>query len=212
MLKLNCTSCGAEVEFRSRASVFAVCAFCKSTLVRQDMNLEVLGKMSDLQYDLTPIQLGTSGKYEGKGFDVIGRLKVSYTDGFWNEWYVIFSDGTTGWLAEAQGFLAICFTREDLQIPQAGSIQPGTAVDLDPNGGTGIFLVEDMRKVNCIFSEGELPVNAVKGRESLSVDLATANGDMATIEYAKGEDRLFIGKYLDFDQFEFRDLRRIDGW
>ncbi len=212
MLTLNCTSCGAEVVFRSKASVFAVCSFCKSTLVRQDMNLSLIGKMSDLQYDLTPVQLGTTGKYGGKRFDVIGRLKVSYSDGFWNEWYVIFDDGSTGWLAEAQGFWAMCFSREDLSIPSADSVQPGAHVDLDPNGKNGVFYVEDMRQVNCVYSEGELPVNAVQGRESLSVDLASADGDMATIEYAKGEDRLYLGKYLDFDEFEFRDLRRIDGW
>lgn len=212
MLTLNCTSCGAEVVFRSRSSVFAVCSFCKSTLVRKDMNLELLGKMADLQYDLTPIQLGTSGKHDGKSFDVIGRLKVSYSDGFWNEWYVLFNDGKTGWLAEAQGFLALCFTRENLEIPSARTMKPGLVVDLDPRGQTGSFQVEDIREVKCIYSEGELPVNAVQGRESLSVDLANSDGDFASIEYAKGEDRVFVGKYIDFDDFKFRDLRRIDGW
>lgn len=212
MLKLNCTSCGAEVVFRSKASVFAVCSFCKSTLVRQDMNLELLGKMADLQYDLTPLQLGCTGKYNGKKFEIIGRLKVGYSDGFWNEWYVIFNDGKTGLLAEAQGFLAVCFTREDLEIPPASNLQPGVAIDLDPRAKVGVFQVEDMRQVSCMYSEGELPINAVRGRESLSVDLATVDADMATIEYAKDENRLFIGRYQDFDQFEFRDLRRIDGW
>lgn len=208
MIKLNCTSCGAEVQFRSKASVFAVCSFCKSTLVRQDMNLELLGKMADLQFDMSPIQLGTSGKYEGKSFDVIGRLKVDYPDGFWNEWYTIFNDGQTGWLAEAQGFLAICFSRNDIKIPEVLNLHAGVEVPFDDK----LFRVEEKRKVTCSYSEGELPVNAVRGRESVSVDFATEHGDMATIEYAKDETRAFIGRYLDFDKFEFSSLRRIDGW
>lgn len=209
MVKLNCTSCGAEVPFRSKASVFAVCSFCKSTLVRQDMNLELLGKMADLQYEVTPFQVGTSGTYNHNAFTIIGRLKVSYRNGFWNEWYVIFNDGDTGWLAEAQGFLAMCFPRQDVPIPDSSTLQIGDPCDLK---GVGRFFVDDGRDVICVYSEGELPMNAMKGRESYSVDLSGDDGEFATIEYAKGEDRLFIGRYADFDDFQFKDLRRIDGW
>jgi hypothetical protein len=75
----------------------------------------------------------------------------------------------------------------------------------------GHFQVEDIRKVHCIFSEGELPVNAAQGRRSNSVDLVGANQKMATIEYADTV-RAFVGTYQDFDEFKFDNLRRIDGW
>ena len=150
MVKLNCTSCGAEVPFRSKASVFAVCSFCKSTLVRQDMNLELLGKMADLQYEVTPFQVGTSGIYNHNAFTLIGRLKVSYSNGFWNEWYVIFNDGDTGWLAEAQGFLAMWFSREqDVPIPaKSSSLQIGDPCDL--KGVQAGFLLKMVRDVVCV--------------------------------------------------------------
>src|SRR5688572_486092 len=103
MLVLNCPSCGAEIAFRSRASVFAVCSFCKSTVVRHDMDLSTIGKMADLQFDMTPLQVGTTGYYDGRKFELIGRLKVGYEDGFWNEWYTLFDNEEPWWLAEAQG-------------------------------------------------------------------------------------------------------------
>jgi hypothetical protein len=74
MLKLPCPACGAELAFASRTSVFAVCAYCRSTVVRRDVNLETLGKMAELAPDLSPLQLGVRGKFEGKGYKVSGGL------------------------------------------------------------------------------------------------------------------------------------------
>ncbi|MBX9724698.1 MAG: DUF4178 domain-containing protein, partial [Candidatus Obscuribacterales bacterium] len=170
MITLSCPSCGAELKFLSKASVFAVCSFCKSTVVRHDMNLELLGKMGELQDELTPLQIGTSGFYMGVNFDIIGRLRVGYEDGFWNEWYCMFSDGRLGWLAQAQGFYAMCFSvgeenqaapnpsgRFSGEIPDANKrgvpareeINLGGRVALPPYGQ---FMVDDMHNVECKYS------------------------------------------------------------
>ncbi len=209
MLSLSCPSCGANVDFRSKASVFAVCTYCKATLVRQDMNLTTIGKMADLQNDLTPLQVGCTGYYDGKKFELIGRLKVGYSEGFWNEWYVLFADEDVGWLAEAQGFYAMCFPVRSSDVPARETLGPGSYVDFRSEGS---FEVEDIRTVDCLFSEGELPVNAVQGRQAISVDLTGPRNHMATIEYADTEVRVFSGKYEDFDTFRFVNLRHIDGW
>lgn len=211
MIKLSCPSCGAEVTFQSKASVFAVCSYCKSTMVRQDMNLELLGKMSDLQDDLTPLQLGTQGQHDGRLFEIIGRLKIAYSDGYWNEWYTLFGGDETGWLAEVQGFYAVCFpfTAPGIYLPPRKRAKPGVTVELEP---AGTFEIVDARDVICVFSEGELPLNAAQGRESFSVDLTGPNDQMGTIEYAESMERTYIGTYQDFDTFKFRNLRAIDGW
>lgn len=210
MIVLNCSSCGAEVQFRSKSSIFAVCSFCQSTLLRRDMDLELLGKMSFALDDLTPIQVGTRGVYDGEPFEILGRMKVGYSDGFWNEWYALFAGEKEGWLAEAQGFYGMCFPRTDVQVPlRAEKLEVGRYVDF---GKSGIFEVEDIREVECLLSEGELPMNAAQGRTSTSVDLVTKDAKMATIEYSRTETRVFVGAYRDFDEFEFTNLRKIDGW
>ncbi len=50
--------------------------------------------MSEVIEDHTRIQITTSGQYEGRNFAVVGRIQLRYEDGFWNEWYVLFDDGT----------------------------------------------------------------------------------------------------------------------
>ncbi len=209
MLELGCPACGAPVPFKSRASVFAVCPFCKTSAVRHDMDLEAVGKISELQYELTPFQVGTTGMYDGKKFEIIGRLKVAYEDGFWNEWYALFGGEETGWLAEAQGFLAMCFELNNVSnIPSVDNVMPGNLIDIPPNG---YMTVEDMRRVHCIYSEGELPMAAAQGRRSMSVDLVGDDLKMGTIEYGENV-RVYAGLYQDFDDFTFQNLRRIDGW
>lgn len=209
MLKLNCPSCGAEIVFRSKASVFAVCSYCRGSLVRQDSELKDLGKMSELQDDMTPMQIGTTGEFKGNRFEIIGRVKVGYEDGFWNEWYAMFGNDEPWWLAEAQGFYAICSECKQPSVPERNEITPGTIISLPPQGE---FEVVDMKEVRCLYSEGELPLYAKKGRKSLSVDLSGDGDKIATLEYSGDAPRAFCGEYQDFDDYKFRNLRKIDGW
>ena len=51
MKTAHCPSCGAPVVFKSVASVYAVCEFCRSTLLRDGESLKNLGRMADLMDD-----------------------------------------------------------------------------------------------------------------------------------------------------------------
>jgi hypothetical protein len=48
-------------SFKSAASIFAVCEYCQSTLVRHDQALEDIGKMAALVEDRSPLQTGRRG-------------------------------------------------------------------------------------------------------------------------------------------------------
>lgn len=209
-MKLACPACGAEVDFKSRSAVFAVCSYCQSTLVRHDLDLEAIGKMAELPPDMSPLQLGTCGTYDGKRFELRGRLKVAWEDGVWNEWYALFSDGREGWLAEAMGFLMMSFPAPlPPNLPDAKAIRVGYELELKPKAR---FSVDDIKRATCIGSEGELPFAAPQGRESLSVDLSGELDTFANLEYAEDGTRLYMGRYVDFLDFKFTNLRSLDGW
>ena len=73
-LKATCPSCGAPVVFQSASSVFAICGYCQSTLVREDQHLEDIGKMAAVVEDRSPWQLGAEGVWQGRHFALIGRI------------------------------------------------------------------------------------------------------------------------------------------
>src|SRR5437660_2800065 len=99
----TCPNCGARVEFRWSSAVQTVCPFCRSILVRQDVDLKKVGTVADLPPSSSPIQLGTAGRYRQKGFEVVGRIVYEWDQGGWNEWHVVFKPSRSWSLSRAPG-------------------------------------------------------------------------------------------------------------
>ena len=98
----SCPNCGAPVQFTWSSSVQTVCDYCKSIIVRTDVDLRKVGAVADLPIDASPIQLLTEGRFDDRHFVVTGRILYEYDQGGWNEWHLMFNDGKSGWLSDAQ--------------------------------------------------------------------------------------------------------------
>src|SRR3984957_19870591 len=123
----NCPSCGAPVTFRWSSAAQVVCPFCHSILLRTDLDLKKVGVVADLPPDPSPIQLLTEGVYKGKKFEVIGRIIYEYEQGGWNEWHIVFSDATSGWLSDAQLQYAVSFlVPQSIPLPPEGQVKRGS--------------------------------------------------------------------------------------
>lgn len=160
--------------------------------------------------DNSPIQLGTHGTWEGKAFEVVGRLKVRYDRGLWNEWYLYFSNDSTGWLAEAQGFWMISFDApENVAIPRKDLLNLGGSARL----GDTEYVVIDLKDVTYAGVEGELPFSVEPDYRSLVVDLGAPKGRFATLDFPKtGIPHAYLGQYVHFDELNLRNLRELEGW
>lgn len=208
-MKASCPSCGADVPFQSRFAFMAVCKYCQSTIVRHDQNLENLGKMSDMPPDMSPLQIGTTGTFEKEDFTIVGRQRIGYSNGSWNEWYILFQNGTDGWLADAQGFYMVSFENRDFKdFPALSYFKPGATLTV----GKSEFTVDDIRQVTCKGSQGELPFKCLIGRKSTSIDLVSEKKEFCNIDYTNEEKHLFLGKYVELEELNFKNLREIEGW
>lgn len=179
-------------------------------VVRHDLDIDLLGKMAQLPQDISPLQIQTRGQFGNIGFELVGRLKMQWDGGFWNEWYAVFDDGREGWLAEAQGFYMISFQDIDASIPASKSVSVGQTFSLGALRKQ--FQVDDIKDTTCAGAEGELPFTSPKGRKSLNIDLSDSENGFACIEYADDHKRLYIGRYVDVNELAFTSLREIDGW
>lgn len=205
----NCPSCGAELVFQSGISVFAVCSYCQSMVVRRDVDLENLGKMAQLPPDMSPLQVGTTGRYEKRGFVLAGRLKLQWESGVWTEWNALFDDGSQGWLADAQGFLMMSFEASLAAVPELSEVRVGTPIATK----SGTMTVKDIKQATCVGSQGELPFPAPHGRKSTTADLEGDNSDLfGTLDYGPEGVKLYTGRYVDFEELQLQNLREIDGW
>jgi hypothetical protein len=207
---LDCPQCGAPVTFRSSIAVFAVCEHCRSMVVLRGPDAELMGVMAALPPDLSPFQIGTKGEWKGRGFEIVGRLRVEWEEGSWNEWCILYDAKTTGWLAEAQGLLMISFaTPLSEQLPAEISFYaPNLRLQL--NGAP--WTVTDAKTVKYRAAEGELPFTAPPNESRVSIDLIDAKGGFASIEIDDKALELFTGEYAQFTALNLTNLRKVPGW
>lgn len=207
----NCPSCGAAITFQSVASILTVCAYCKSTLIRHDLELENLGRMAELLPDPSPIQLGTEGVYRKARFTVVGRIQLRYSQGLWNEWYLLFNNQRGGWLGETLGNYAVTFLIQPPEpLPPFSELRAGQNVTLKGRA----FQVTNIETARCIASEGELPIRVGPGYDAPVVDLQAGSNVFATLDYSENPPLVFVGEQVRFDDLKLTRLREVKpvGW
>ncbi len=179
-----CPNCGAPVEFRSAASPFAVCGFCRSTVVRAGDQLRKIGESAELFDDHTPLQLGVSGSYQGAPFTLVGRLQYRYGEGTWNEWHALFMSGPdaqkSGWLSEDNGRYVIAFDAPlTTPLPPPEQLKPGAPLTVNGQSWT----VGSVVAAKLIAAEGELPKRPNLERGFVVADLRSSRGEVGTVDY-----------------------------
>jgi len=204
MQTVSCPSCGAEVKFRSAASVMAVCEYCHSTLLKDAESVKDIGKMAQVLEDYSPIQINTSGEYQGKHFTVVGRIQLRYDDGFWNEWYVMFDDGNGAWLSDASGQYVFTIVQgSPSSVPPFEQLKPGTGLTMK---GTR-FVASDVRTARCVAGQGELPFKVGAGWEAKVADFRSGK-DFLTLDYSDGPaPQLYSGQSVDLAAMRCQLLR-----
>jgi Domain of unknown function (DUF4178) len=205
----NCPSCGAPVKFLWSSAVQTTCEFCHSILVRTDVDLKKVGEVGDLRADASPIQIGTEGTYQNKSFVVVGRIIYEYEQGGWNEWHLVFSDGTSGWLADAQLEYDLSWnSKPPTPLPGPDEIHQGQTFQWNSQS----FQVTSRTRAHYKGVQGELPFEYWDKSDVLFADLRTTSADFGTIDYSDKTPLLFLGRAVDFDDLHLKNLREFEGW
>ena len=208
MQKVSCPNCGGEVTFRSAASVMAVCEYCQSTLLKDADSVRNIGKVAEALEDYSPIQINTSGAYQGKAFTVVGRIQLRYDAGYWNEWSILFDDGRSGWLSDASGQYVVTIPQEAARsaVPRFEDLRPGFRYDFDGN----TFYASDIRTARCIAWDGELPFQVGTGWTARVADCRSGHRFL-TLDYSDGDiPQLFVGQAATLEGMRCQLLRDAD--
>ncbi len=216
MQSVACPNCGAEVSFRSPALPVKVCDYCRTLVVRANESAEAMGEAAVLPFDVSPIQIGTEGRCFDQPFQIMGRVRWAWADGAWNEWLMLLGDGRHAWLGEAMGqFMAL---REVTLSGSAAQVirrlVNGTAVRPGETGNIAghSYEVADIRDIDCIGCEGELPFTAPAGWQALSVDFRNRDGRCASFQKDGHGSSLYVGHYVTLATLQARNLRPLPGW
>lgn len=197
-----CPSCAGPVEFRISTSLVTVCGFCNSAVARGDKALEDHGKVADLTATDSPLSIGLTGAYDRKGFQIVGRVQYQHpAGGVWNEWYLMFSNGKWGWLAEAQGRTYLTFEKKmttEASLQSYDELEVGGTFDTQ---GGGLFTVVEKNTATSITAEGEIPWVFRPNEQLTFADLEGPDGRFASIEFQNGKaTAAFVGQQVKLDE------------
>lgn len=201
---VSCPSCGAQVQFRSHASVVAVCEFCRATVMKDADSVEDLGKMSSALEDYTRIQIGTAGVVGGRNFSVVGRIQLRYSAGMWNEWFLLFDDTGTGWLGDSSGLYTVTTeTPAGGALPAFADIEPGKLYTIAGQR----YTASEKRSAECIGGQGELPFRVGEGWQARVADFR-AGAAFVTLDYSDSDTpALYNGVAVTLEEMKCQLLR-----
>src|SRR5262249_6486648 len=196
------------IAFKWSSSVQTVCEYCRSVVVRTDVDLKAVGTVADLPVDASPIQLTTEGRYGDKAFVVAGRIIYQYDQGNWNEWRIVLEGGRDGWLSDAQNQFTISFRADVRDLPTPAQAPLGRSFTWNNTE----FKVVSRTLAHYAGVEGELPFEYWDKTDVDFVDLRSHHLDFATLDYSDPTPVLYIGRSVDFDDLRLKNVRRFEGW
>ena len=205
----RCPNCSAPITFSWSGSVQAVCPFCRSVVVRHDVDLAKVGEVSAVPDDSSPIQIGTTGRLDDRPFTVTGRIVYQYARGGWNEWHLALADGKSAWLSDAMAEYAVSQLFTPVKaLPPSNDLRGGLSFTWDETS----FRVTTITRAKYRTVEGELPFEYWNKDDVLFADLRSSDGRFATIDYSEQPPLLFLGRFVEFDALGLKNVRRFEGW
>jgi hypothetical protein len=195
------------VQFRWAQAVQTTCPYCNSILVRTDVDLKKVGQVSDYPLDASPIQIGTEGIFDNKPFVVIGRIAYEWEHGGWNEWHLVYNNGESGWLSDAQ--LEYAVTK---MVPWDAALNTKLEAGMMVKVRGEIYTVSTITLANYRAVEGELPFEFWDKTVCKFFDLRGYNGQFMTVDFTESPALLFAGRTTNFDELRLKNVRLFDGW
>jgi hypothetical protein len=185
----------------------AVCEYCKTTVLKDADSVKDLGKMSDVLEDYSPIQIGTSGVYGSQSLTVIGRIQLRYSAGMWNEWYVLFDDGSAAWLGDASGQYMLTTEKTVTDpLPAFDELVPPRTFAIDGRN----YAAADVRTAQCTGGQGELPFKVGAGWQARVADLRSG-ANFLTLDYSDSDQpTVYTGQAVTLEELKCQLLRDDD--
>ncbi|MEN9800203.1 MAG: hypothetical protein RL653_3900, partial [Pseudomonadota bacterium] len=189
MTEGNCPSCGAPVRFAAGDASVVVCGSCQAVVARTDRGLEEHGKVAALVDTDSPLSVGMSGRYDGVGYRVTGRLQRSNGTSTWDEWALWFDDAREGWLSESEGTWRVMFPEEGAPEFRVWNVGVFFAVQRTR------YAVEEVGEAAVVSGEGELPHGFSVGARARFAEATGPAGAFAYVERLGSEPPvLFVGR------------------
>ncbi|NVJ04902.1 DUF4178 domain-containing protein [Myxococcus sp. AM001] len=198
MTQGKCPSCGAMVEFTAGSAQVVVCGYCQTVVARKGLDFESHGKIGSIVPTDSPLQLRAEGRYRKVAYTIVGHLQKDHGEGPWDEWYVEFADGRTGWLSESEGAFHLMFDMGPEADVALEDLHPGERLHLRERP----WVIEERGHGRVVAAAGQLPSDVDPTQDAWYVDATGPKGAFLTLDFGtRGHSpEVFVGEALKLEQ------------
>ena len=180
---LSCPSCGVAVEGISAHTRSLQCPHCSNWVYLSGNGWTSAGLFEHAIDAPSMLRIGRRGTLVLAGdaprkFVVAGRIRVTYSQGYWDEWWLEFEDANHQWLEEDDGTYQL-HSNENIKIDGAVVLAAGAGSGLQV--GNDNWFVTERIDAEVAGAEGMLPVATSPNEKIVCVD-AIGNGKEYSIE------------------------------
>jgi hypothetical protein len=205
---VNCPSCGASKDIDNPAVLQATCDYCHTVFIFDENAVKDTGKKSQLMPAISGFKIGMDGILRGKSFTVMGRVQYKFAHqgsdevtAKWDEWFIQFSDGSTGWVNEDMGTLSYEERIADNQKFLASSIHIGSTVTLEGKK----YQIRVLGQAICSGAEGQLPFPVIPDETYPFLDgLCISDETVLSAEFEGDEVLFFAGRNLNKNEITYQ--------
>ncbi len=202
--EFECPSCGAALQQNNAASKSITCMYCGQTSHINMNQLEAAGQQHILIDYGSALSYGSSNRLRNEAFTILGKVRMAYEDGFWDEWYIEREDGSEGWIQEDDGSF-IFFEQNQTPIINVNftDIKVGQTYNFsdDIQSAFNSVFVTSKGKATIKGGTGELPFKIIPGEKADFIE-GISNGQVVSIEWHDGEYIGFVGSSFDIEELE----------
>ncbi len=196
---ISCPACGAALGEATAHVRSLSCPHCSNWIYLGSNGWESAGLFEHAIDAPSMLRLGKRGQFEDRQFHVAGRLRMSYQDGFWDEWWLEFDDGLHQWLEEDDGVYRLHSHMEQVIPPgQFDTAQVGGTVTI----ATADWFVTERVDARVAGVEGSLPMAITPGESVVCVD-AINNGIKVSFESAARDVQMYQGRVIRGKEIEW---------
>ena len=182
-VSVNCPSCGVLIEDASAHTRSMSCPHCSNWVYFGSNGWESAGLFKHAIDAPSMLRLGKSGSLENRRFTVSGRVRLSYSDGFWDEWWLEFEDADNQWLEEDDGVYRL---HENISVDTGQQQLKDAGVGSNISIAGDDWFVTERIDAQVAGVEGSLPVAIFPGEQVVCIDVM-GKGTKMSIE-ASGQD------------------------
>ncbi|MFH2007892.1 MAG: DUF4178 domain-containing protein [bacterium] len=191
--QIDCNGCGAKVDIRTglRMKTF-VCEYCGS--VCDGDKVVAVQKAADAREKYKPwshLRLGMKAQLLGHEYQLVGRIRVKEKDWWWDEWFLMSSNGFPLFLQEDEGEFSIFRVYYPTKPVNPRELEEGDKIKLDKDGEK--MKVREKGKAKLEFIEGELTWQAKPGEKFKYLD-GRRDKQRFSIEWNRDEVQFLRGE------------------